>query len=228
MADLPCPHKNFAASIAVNRIGETEDGPADGYVADITVRCTDCHQPFHWIGAPAGLDPDKPCVSADKTELRAPLHVGPIAARHRSARTYRAGSIEVQAMRWAGGPESARPIVNWARSEGARARYVGDPERLEVDTSGGTMRMRQGWWLIQEAGEFRPCEPDIFTAIYEAVTAVKPDSETEWGFRRATDPEFYVRQCAEEAARSVVADPEGEDWVLVSRRKAGPWIEVTS
>lgn len=71
--DRPCPHENFDAIVAVNRITATDDGPVTAFNADIRVRCADCDEPFRWIGVPAGMSPALPMVSVDETELRAPL-----------------------------------------------------------------------------------------------------------------------------------------------------------
>jgi hypothetical protein len=71
--DRACPHQNFTADVAVNRLFRVEGGPVDGYSADITVRCADCTEPFRWVGVPAGLHPGRPMCSVDQTELRAPL-----------------------------------------------------------------------------------------------------------------------------------------------------------
>lgn len=71
--DRACPHEDFVANVAVNRLCSVEAGPVDAYSADVTVRCADCDEPFRWIGVPAGLMPSRPMVSVDETELRAPL-----------------------------------------------------------------------------------------------------------------------------------------------------------
>lgn len=73
--DRPCPHLHFDATVAVGRIGEAEtaDGLPRAYVADITVRCADCAEPFRWTGLTAGLSFAHPTVNVDETELRAPL-----------------------------------------------------------------------------------------------------------------------------------------------------------
>lgn len=71
--DRACPHEDFNAVVAVNRLCSVEGGPVDAYSADITVSCAQCGEPFRWIGAPAGLMPTKPMVSVDETELHAPL-----------------------------------------------------------------------------------------------------------------------------------------------------------
>lgn len=71
--DRACPHENFDAYVAVNRLCSTEGGPIDAYTADITVHCSDCGEPFRWIGVPAGLMPTQPMCSVNETELHAPL-----------------------------------------------------------------------------------------------------------------------------------------------------------
>lgn len=71
--DRACPHENFEAMVDVNRLTATEGGQVEGYSANIRVTCADCGEPFRWIGAGAGLRPDRPCVSVDETEMRAPL-----------------------------------------------------------------------------------------------------------------------------------------------------------
>ncbi|WP_052372820.1 hypothetical protein [Amycolatopsis taiwanensis] len=71
--DRPCQHENFAAVVAVNRLTVIDDGPVEAFAADIRVNCADCGEPFRWIGAPAGVFGDRPGVSIDETELRAPL-----------------------------------------------------------------------------------------------------------------------------------------------------------
>lgn len=73
--DKACPHVNFDAYVAVGRLykAEEHDGPPDSYIAEITVECADCKEPFRWIGVPAGLRPDRPMVSIDEKTLHAPL-----------------------------------------------------------------------------------------------------------------------------------------------------------
>jgi hypothetical protein len=71
--DRPCPHQNFAANVAVNRLTDADDRPIVGYTADITVNCAECGEPFRWCCPDAGSRPDRPTTSVDQTELRAPL-----------------------------------------------------------------------------------------------------------------------------------------------------------
>lgn len=70
--DRPCLHLDFEAIVAVNRIADDGQEPT-AYVADITVCCAACREPFRWTGLCAGLSYNHPMVSVDETELRAPL-----------------------------------------------------------------------------------------------------------------------------------------------------------
>jgi len=46
------------------------------------------------------------------------------------------------------------------------------PTHIAIDTLEGTMRASEGWWIIRGvAGEHYPCDPAIFVATYDAVTA---------------------------------------------------------
>ena len=65
-----CQHLNFYANVNVARI---EDVSPMQFYADITVVCTDCKEPFRFIGVPAGLNPSQPMMSPDGRELRAPI-----------------------------------------------------------------------------------------------------------------------------------------------------------
>ncbi|MEU1275292.1 hypothetical protein [Streptomyces sp. NPDC005799] len=72
--DKACPHDNFGAYVAVNKVTASETDPTVvGYHADIKVTCSDCNEPFRWTGVPAGSSPRQPMCSVDETELRAPL-----------------------------------------------------------------------------------------------------------------------------------------------------------
>ena len=68
----PCPHEDFTADVAVNRLQDGQD-VTTGYSADIRVRCVECEERFVWVGLPFGLRPDAPTVSVDGFEMRAPL-----------------------------------------------------------------------------------------------------------------------------------------------------------
>lgn len=47
---------------------------------------------------------------------------------------------------------------------------------LHIKTLEGVMTARPGWWVIRGvAGEFYPCDPDIFQATYDAVSESRPE-----------------------------------------------------
>lgn len=68
-----CPHMNFVADVRVGRLSDIEGGPITGYTAGVRVKCADCNLPFRFRGLAAGSHYAEPRVSADATELRAPL-----------------------------------------------------------------------------------------------------------------------------------------------------------
>lgn len=63
-----CLHRNFSADVAVAII---ED--AASWVAEVSVKCTDCGEKFRFTGVPAGFNPNQPMTSIDGCELRAPI-----------------------------------------------------------------------------------------------------------------------------------------------------------
>jgi hypothetical protein len=63
-----CEHKEFVANVAVSRLEDS-----GRYAADITIKCTNCQQPFQFLGLPGGLRPDMPTISVDRTEARMPI-----------------------------------------------------------------------------------------------------------------------------------------------------------
>lgn len=66
-----CKHERFEARVAINRMIDT-----GRFMADVTVKCADCHEPFHFIGVDMGLSMLTPRVSVDGLELRAPIAPG--------------------------------------------------------------------------------------------------------------------------------------------------------
>jgi hypothetical protein len=63
-----CPHESFQARVNVNRFEDT-----GRFMAEITVNCTICGEPFRFLGVPAGMSFERPMVSIDGLELRAPI-----------------------------------------------------------------------------------------------------------------------------------------------------------
>jgi len=69
-----CNHENFFANVKVGRIlDDKTETKVEAFTADVTVECADCKTPFQFIGLQPGLHPDKPTVSIDRLELRAPI-----------------------------------------------------------------------------------------------------------------------------------------------------------
>jgi hypothetical protein len=62
---MDCEHLNFKAKVIVNRLKDSKR-----FIADITINCDDCGEPFRFLGLPCGLDLDGCTVSVDGTELR--------------------------------------------------------------------------------------------------------------------------------------------------------------
>ena len=68
-----CDHSVFIADVKVLRLTDKEGGPVTGYSSEINVHCDLCGLAFRFVGVKAGSSPFEPRVSADATELRAPL-----------------------------------------------------------------------------------------------------------------------------------------------------------
>ncbi|WP_439392342.1 hypothetical protein ACRQ5Q_22365 [Bradyrhizobium sp. PMVTL-01] len=60
-----CKHMNFAAQVNVARMEDTGQ-----FMADITVRCSECNVPFQFLGMEAGIDTHGARVSVDGLEAR--------------------------------------------------------------------------------------------------------------------------------------------------------------
>ena len=71
MAD--CKHMDFDANVRVARLTDGDNGPVNGYSADVTIKCRECAMPFLFIGLPGGSSPSKPTVSVDGQEARMPI-----------------------------------------------------------------------------------------------------------------------------------------------------------
>ncbi len=63
-----CTHKEFEASVAVNRIEDI-----GRFAADVRIVCCECKTPFYFLGLPGGIHIDHPTVSVDATEARLPI-----------------------------------------------------------------------------------------------------------------------------------------------------------
>jgi hypothetical protein len=60
-----CKHKEFDATVDVNRLEDTER-----FCTDVRITCRQCQMPFRFIGLPAGLYLNGAATSVDATEAR--------------------------------------------------------------------------------------------------------------------------------------------------------------
>lgn len=87
--------------------------------------------------------------------------------------------IEVDAVQFTGGVQTATGIINWILENDGVARYhepiiaLGTDkteEYLSINTLEGAMSAHPGDWIIKGVkGEFYPCKPDIFNETYAEV-----------------------------------------------------------
>lgn len=79
-----CQHAVFDATVHVNRM---VDGERISFVADISIVCRACKQPFCFVGLPSGVSPLIPAASFDGTTARLPIAPADIVAlaRHTMA-----------------------------------------------------------------------------------------------------------------------------------------------
>lgn len=71
-----CQHENFAAIVETHRITDGDNGPVRNFVAEIQIRCTQCNEPFHFIGPGAGFSFTRPTVNVGATTLHVPIAPG--------------------------------------------------------------------------------------------------------------------------------------------------------
>lgn len=77
---------------------------------------------------------------------------------------YRKKPVVIDAIKWTG--DNPVEMVNFVLPSPC-LEFEGDDDLL-IDTLEGTMRASPGDWIIKGVkGEFYPCKPDIFEAIYE-------------------------------------------------------------
>lgn len=85
---------------------------------------------------------------------------------------YRKNPVEVEAVQFTGGPDTAAPIIKWILNGGGRASYeTVDMDTIHgmigIQTLEGRMHATPGDYIIRGVrGEFYPCKPDIFEETY--------------------------------------------------------------
>jgi hypothetical protein len=62
---MACKHEQFHSAIKVARFEDT-----GGFMAEITIECSECHTPMQFLGLQPGLDMQGATVSLDELELR--------------------------------------------------------------------------------------------------------------------------------------------------------------
>ena len=82
---------------------------------------------------------------------------------------YRKKPVVVEARLFDGSADCAMEIIVWILKGGGTARFYSDGGfHVMVDTLEGSMRAGEGWWVIRgTSGEFYPCAPEVFSAVYE-------------------------------------------------------------
>lgn len=80
---MACEHEDFAADVRVQRLGD--GGNIRNFVAEVSIRCTVCGEPFHFLGPECGFSFTKPTIDVMATTLHAPIAPGkaPIPSRIR-------------------------------------------------------------------------------------------------------------------------------------------------
>lgn len=79
---------------------------------------------------------------------------------------FRKKPVEVEAVRYTG--RNATEIAAWMHPTELRQKFQGG---LLIPTLEGDMLADVGDWIIRGVqGEFYPCKPDMFEAVYEEVT----------------------------------------------------------
>jgi hypothetical protein len=86
-----CAHQNFHANVAVNRLVDT-----GRFLADITIKCAECGEPFRFIGVEAGVAFTRPACSIDELELRAPIEPEGVPRLQTSASFEMPAKLDVQ------------------------------------------------------------------------------------------------------------------------------------
>lgn len=88
-----------------------------------------------------------------------------------SVKQYRKKPVVIEAVQYTG--ENAEDIFKWMRAnDTGEAAYedLEDDDGIVIITIEGAMLARPGWFIIRGvAGEFYPCEPEIFALTYEEV-----------------------------------------------------------
>lgn len=72
---MSCPHETFTSDVSVHRLADAS-GVVRNYMAEVTVKCEGCGQPFRFLGPGVGLSFSKPTVNLPATTLHVPIAPG--------------------------------------------------------------------------------------------------------------------------------------------------------
>ena len=67
-----CKHEDFQANVGVHRLADTGT-----FLADVQVRCAQCHLPFSFTGLPLAISTTRANVNIDATIVSLPIEPGP-------------------------------------------------------------------------------------------------------------------------------------------------------
>ena len=116
-------------------------------------------------------------------------------------------------------------IAKWCGGE-FKTQLLGmaDP-RIEIPTLEGVMSARPGWWVIKGvAGEFYPCDPDVFARTYEPADPASPASLLPVAEPAAErDPSLPD---GEYARVEIMGHDEHTGWVTESTRAGQPVMVI--
>ena len=70
-----CEHQNFAARVDTHRLTDAA-GRVRNFVAEVSISCAECGEPFHFIGPETGYSFRRPTVDVPATTLHAPIAPG--------------------------------------------------------------------------------------------------------------------------------------------------------
>lgn len=86
-----CKHEDFFCKVDVNRMEDS-----GRFMADLTVKCNQCQQPFHFQGVTEfGLLWTAPSLNFDSTELHLPIAPGPSPAQPGTQLRYEVPNAEI-------------------------------------------------------------------------------------------------------------------------------------
>lgn len=68
-----CEHQAFNTTAKITRLADKLDGPATGFLLEVSVNCEQCGLPFVFRGVTRGISGNKPTMSFLGEEVRLPI-----------------------------------------------------------------------------------------------------------------------------------------------------------